>query len=79
METLKELEKLEGLEPKKEFFFTTIDETYLLKEKIKDLECLLKSLRIENERLIDENIKLIDEKRTLKQKDNSLFNETRNE
>ena len=74
METLKELENSE-----KEFFFTTIDETYLLKEKIKDLECLLKSLRIENERLIDENIKLIDEKRTLKQKDNSLFNETRNE
>ena len=63
METLKkleELEELDKLDSEKEFFFTKIDETYLLKEKIKDLECLLKSLRIENERLIDENIKLID-------------------
>jgi hypothetical protein len=66
METLKkleELEELDKLDSEKEFFFTKIDETYLLKEKIKDLECLLKSLRIENERLIDENIKLIDEKK----------------
>jgi len=63
METLKNLEELDKLDSEKEFFFTKIDETYLLKEKIKDLECLLKSLRIENERLIDENIKLIDEKK----------------
>ena len=66
METLKNLEELDKQEPEKEFFFTKIDERYLLKEKIKDLECLLKSIRIENERLIDENIKLIDESKNRK-------------
>ena len=68
METLKELQKDDN-----EFFFTTIDETHLLKEKINILECLIKSLRIENERFIDENIKLTDELRTLKQKSRSLL------
>ena len=66
METLKNLEELDKLDSEKEFFFTKIDETFLLKEKIKDLECLLKSIRIENERLIDENIKLIDESKNRK-------------
>lgn len=66
METLKNLEELDKQEPEKEFFFTKIDERYLLKEKIKDLECIVKSLRIENERLIDENIKLIDESKNRK-------------
>ena len=66
METLKNLEELDKLDSEKEFFFTKIDERYLLKEKIKDLECIVKSLRIENERLIDENIKLIDESKNRK-------------
>ena len=66
METLKNLKELDKLDSEKEFFFTKIDERYLLKEKIKDLECIVKSLRIENERLIDENIKLIDETKNRK-------------
>ena len=78
METLKELEKLEK-DSEKEFFTTTINEIYLLKEQIKDLQCLIESLRTENERFINENITLIDEIRSLKQKDNSLYNETTNE
>ena len=71
METLKRLQKLDSInenynetESDKEFFYKTIDENYILKEKIKDLQCLVYSLQSENEKLIEENVRLIDEKKS---------------
>lgn len=71
METLKRLQKQDSInennnetEPDKEFFYTTKDENYILKEKIKDLRCLVYSLQYENEKLIEENVRLIDEKKS---------------
>lgn len=71
METLKRLQKLDsinenfnGTESDKEFFYTRVDENYILKEKIKDLQCLVYSLQSENEKLIEENVRLIDEKKS---------------
>lgn len=71
METLKRLQKLDSInennnetELDKEFFYTTKDENYILKEKIKDLQCLVYSLQSENEKLIEENVRLIDEKKS---------------
>ena len=71
METLKRLQKLDSInendnkiESDKEFFYTKKDENYILKEKIKDLRCLVYSLQSENERLIEENVRLIDEKKS---------------
>ena len=48
----------------KEFFYTSVNENYILKEKIKDLQCLVQSLKSEIEKLIDENIRLIDDKKS---------------
>lgn len=71
METLKRLQKLDSInennnetELDKEFFYKTKDENYILKEKIKDLQCLVYSLQSENEKLIEENVRLIDEKKS---------------
>ncbi len=71
METLKRLQKLDSInenddkiDSDKEFFYKTKDENYILKEKIKDLQCLVYSLQSENEKLIEENIRLIDEKKS---------------
>tara|TARA_B100000035_G_C20932428_1_gene523646 strand:+ start:424 stop:639 length:216 start_codon:yes stop_codon:yes gene_type:complete len=69
METLKKLQKLDSINENyenedKEFFYTRKDENYFLKEKIKDLQCLVQSLQSENEKLIDENVRLIDEKKS---------------
>ena len=71
METLKKLQNLDSInenddkiESDKEFFYTRKDENFLLKEKIKDLQCLVHSLQYENERLIEENVRLIDEKKS---------------
>ena len=75
METLKRLQKLDSInendnenddktESDKEFFYKTKDENYILKEKIKDLQCLVYSLQSENEKLIKENVRLIDEKKS---------------
>ena len=74
METLKKLQNLDSInenyenddkiESDKEFFYTRKDENYLLKEKIKDLQCLVYSLQSENEKLIEENVRLIDEKKS---------------
>ena len=71
METLKRLQKLDSInenddkiESDKEFFYIRKDENFLLKEKIKDLQCLVHSLQYENERLIEENVRLIDEKKS---------------
>ena len=74
METLKKLQNLDSInenyenddkiESDKEFFYIRKDENYFLKEKIKDLQCLVYSLQSENEKLIDENVRLIDEKKS---------------
>ena len=71
METLKRLQKLDSInenddkiDSDKEFFYKTKDENYILKEKIKDLQCLVYSLQSENEKLIKKNIRLIDEKKS---------------
>tara|TARA_B000000557_G_C20734897_1_gene425944 strand:- start:834 stop:1055 length:222 start_codon:yes stop_codon:yes gene_type:complete len=71
METLKRLQKLDSINEnddkmgsEKEFFYTTKDENYILKEKIKDLQCLVYSLQSENEKLIKENVRLIDAKKS---------------
>ena len=74
METLKKLQNLDSInenyenedrtESDKEFFYTRKDENYFLKEKIKDLQCLVQSLQSENEKLIEENVRLIDEKKS---------------
>ena len=71
METLKRLQNLDSInenddrtDSDKEFFFIRKDENYFLKEKIKDLQCLVQSLQSENEKLIDENVRLIDEKKS---------------
>ena len=60
METLKALEKEEKEE--KEFFYYTgkKSESDNLRETIQDLQCIIQSLRTENELLINENITLID-------------------
>ena len=56
--------KIEQNQIKCRFIYTRKDENFFLKEKIKDLQCLVQSLQSENEKLIEENVRLIDEKKS---------------
>jgi len=59
MDKIKESEKRSD-----EFYFIEVNENYKLKEKIKDLQCIIISLKAENEKLIEDNIRLIDNKKS---------------